>query len=115
MDPCEECAFIGDDVTYIDDHVKDYHTGQKNSKDDEKLLEEDLDEEPITTLSQISVNKRIKQNLAGINFDEDSDDDNDYSPSIEEEENDEFEAPKSKQTKKKQEKLLSCTTALKEN
>ena len=88
--PCEECGFIGDDVTSLDSHVKDHHSEQQNSKDDEELLAEDSDEDTFTTLSEISVQKRIKQNLANINFDEDSDDDNEYSPTIEEEE--EFEA-----------------------
>ena len=63
---------------------------QQNFKDEEELLAEDSDEDTFTTLSEISVQKRIKQNLANINFDEDSDDDNEYSPTIEEEE--EFEA-----------------------
>ena len=88
--PCEECGFIGDDVTSLDSHVKDHHSDQQNSKDDEELLAEDSDEDTFTTLSKISVQKRIKQNLANIIFDEDSDDDNEYSPTIEEKE--EFEA-----------------------
>ena len=87
MYPCEECGFIGDDVTSIDSHVRNHHAGQRN---DEELLKEDFEEETFTNLSEISVKKRIKQNLEGIDFDEDSDDDKEYTPTIEEE--DEFEA-----------------------
>ena len=61
--PCEECGFIGDDITSLDSHVKDHHSELQNSKDDEELLAEDSDEDTFTTLSEISVQKRIKQHL----------------------------------------------------
>ena len=83
---CEECGFIGDDVTSLNRHVKDQHLAKQNSKDIEELSTEDSDAENFTTLSEISVQKRIKQNLANINFEEDSDDDDNYSPTVDEEE-----------------------------
>jgi ATP adenylyltransferase/5',5'''-P-1,P-4-tetraphosphate phosphorylase II len=61
-----------------------------------QLLEDDFEmsSETFIAISELTVQKRIVQNLQDINFDDDSDEDKKYRPSLEEE--DEFETNKVK-------------------
>ena len=54
------------------------------SKDEELLIESYDETEELSISLEMETNKRIKQNLKDVNFEEDSDDDVEYNPTVEE-------------------------------
>ena len=54
------------------------------SKDKELLIESYVETEELSISLEMETNKRIKQNLKDVNFEEDSDDDVEYNPTVQE-------------------------------
>jgi hypothetical protein len=87
--PCEECGFSAGDIDTLNEHVGNGHNETFSaSHEAEKLLSEEFDETSLSEefdVHEIPVQKRIKQNLREINFEDDSDDDREWEPTLEEE------------------------------
>ena len=65
--PCELCGYRGQDVDALRDHISEYHENPKKSSMD---IQEGSGPEVLPDLFE---QKRIVQNLKGIDFDDDSD------------------------------------------
>ena len=87
--PCKECGFSAGDSDTLNEHFGNGHNETFSaSHEAEKLLSEEFDETSLSEefdVHEIPVQKRIKQNLREINFEDDSDDDREWEPTLEEE------------------------------
>ena len=71
--PCELCGYRGQDVDALRGHISENH--EENTEKSSIHIQDSPEVVP-----DLVVNKRIVQNLKGIDFDDDSDDDKEWTP-----------------------------------